>query len=99
MPPSTKRTISGLLSLKEIQKILPGNLAYSTLHRWRTSGLIGPDGKKIRLPMKKVGGKFFVDEEELWTWLDLVGENHTESTVKPQLDGNELDRRLDAEDL
>ena len=96
---SSGKKISELRSLKEIQKMLPGNLAYSTIHRWRISGLIGPNGDKVRLPMRKIGGKFFIDEQELWTWLDLVGQNHAEQKVHPQRDHADLDRCLDAEHL
>lgn len=97
---SSNKTVSGLLSLKEIKLLLPGNLAFSTLHRWRTTGLVGPDGTKVRLPMRKIGGKFFIDENDLWSWLELIGgQDGTDKPPKPRLDHDELERRLDAENL
>jgi len=92
-----RKTISGLRSLKEIKKLLPGNPAFSTIHRWRILGLVGPDGNKVRLPMQKVGGKFFVDENDLWAWLDLIGQHNPKDSGQRHLDRDELERRLEAE--
>ena len=57
-------SLSGqLISLKEATRLLPGTPHISTLHRWRLRGIRG-----LRLPMKLIGGKRFLDlaEWELW---------------------------------
>lgn len=53
-----------LISLKEATRLLPGTPHISTLHRWRLRGIRG-----LRLPMKLIGGKRFLDlaDWELWT--------------------------------
>lgn len=97
----SNRVCSGLRQLREIQKILPGKLAISTIVRWGRRGLLTPGGERIKLPMRKIGGKLFVLETDLWSWLDLVGgQDGLEQPAKPpRPDHAELDRMLDAEKL
>lgn len=100
MKSESKRVCSNLRQLREIQKILPGNPAISTIVRWGRRGLLGPDGNRIKLPMRKIGGKLFVLESDLWGWLDVIEGQHGDEMVVPvRLGADELDRRLDAEQL
>ena len=84
-----------MVSLREIQKMLPGDMAISTIHRWRVKGLVGQNGQRIRLPMKKVGGKYYVSEAELWSWLQEVAGNEGDVLQESRLTRDELDKQLD----
>lgn len=94
------RFFSELRQLREIQKLLPGNPAISTIVRWGRRGLLGSCGERIKLPMRKVGGKLFILESDLWAWLEsLDGQNDSGQPPKPRLNHDDLDRMLDAEKL
>lgn len=93
-----QKGLSELKSLREIQQMLPGNLAFSTIHRWRLKGLISRNGMRIRLPMQKIAGKYYVSETDLWAWLGEVGDYDCAEPLEfPRLSRDELDRRLDEE--
>lgn len=100
MRSESKRVFSDLHQLRDIQKLLPGNPAISTIVRWGRRGLLAPNGERTKLPMRKVGGKLFVSESDLLAWLESVdGQDSLEQTAKPHLDRDALDRMLDAEKL
>ena len=95
---STEESVSKMKSLREIREMLPGNLAFSTIHRWRLKGLIGRYGQKIRLPMRKIAGKYYVSESDLWNWLNEVsGNEKVEYVPAVRLSQNELDNQLERE--
>ena len=84
-----------MVSLREIQKMLPGDMAVSTIHRWRVKGLVGQNGQRIRLSMQKVGGKYYVAEAELWSWLREVAGNEGDVLQESRPTRDELERQLD----
>jgi len=101
MQTSTKESVSKLKSLREIKEMLPGNLAFSTIHRWRLKGLIGRHGQKVRLPMKKIAGKYYVSESDLWGWLDEINNkvDSEQAAEYVRLSRNELDHQLNQEGI
>lgn len=73
MPDSSRR-----YRVSEIRKFLDGPPCYHTIHRWRRVGVPGPNGERIKLEMFRIGGRYWVSENQLKTFLHKLNNIKTD---------------------
>ena len=62
-----------LLSLSQAANSLPHRPAPSTVWRWIRKG-VPVNGRRFYLPCKRIGGRIFVDPDELHSFVDALTE-------------------------
>lgn len=60
-------SLDDLIPIERVPKILPGNPNISTIHRWRTKGVLG-----IRLHSVRVGGRRMIPRESLIAFISAI---------------------------
>lgn len=60
-------SLDELIPIERVPKILPGNPNISTIHRWRTKGVLG-----IRLHSVRVGGRRMIPRESLLAFISAI---------------------------
>ena len=61
------------LSMGEVARVAPMPVTTASIWYWVRTGLIGRDGTKVKLPVVKRGGRFYVERAALERWLAEVG--------------------------
>ena len=84
-----------LIPMNRIQNVIGANIHISTAHRWRTQGvLIG--GTKVVLPAIRVGGRYYVEENDLQEFLNKTNpQNSTPVENRNVLPVKETQRDVD----
>ena len=58
-----------LIPMNRIKNVIGTNIHISTAHRWRTQGVLIGDTKVV-LPAIRVGGRYYVEENDLQEFLN-----------------------------
>lgn len=66
----------------EASRLFPGRPSVPTVVRWILSGVIGPDGQRLKLASFKTGGRRFVTREAV---AEFIAASNSEP-VKPPID-------------
>ena len=71
------------LTLREISRSLDRTVDRSTVGRWVRRGVLAPDGRRVYLRARRLGGRLVVTREALDNFLAALNPSQTERAVSP----------------
>jgi hypothetical protein len=70
-----------LLTLREVAA--ETRHAVGSVRRWVADGVIGPGGRRVKLPARKVGGRVLVGRADLAAFLDALNADRPAAALPP----------------
>jgi len=70
--------------LTQISELIGYKIHPATAHRWRQTGVVH-DGRRIKLPVRKIGSRFFVNEESVRAFLERLNSEPEQAVLTGSL--------------